>query len=113
MLAAGHAASFDLFNLCAWVKNNGGMGSLYRSRHELVFVFRNGKQQHRNNVQLGRFGRNRTNVWNYTSANGLPRKGHKRSLELDPTVKPISLVADALFMRTKQERGMLSMRLSR
>ena len=53
MLAAGHAASFDLFNLCVWVKNNGGMGSLYRSRHELVFVFRNGKQQHRNNVQLG------------------------------------------------------------
>ena len=113
MLAAGHAASFDLFNLCVWVKNNGGMGSLYRSRHELVFVFRNGKQQHRNNVQLGRFGRNRTNVWNYTGANGLPRKGHKRSLELHPTVKPISLVADALFMRTKQERGMLSMRLSR
>ena len=94
--------SFDLFNLCVWVKNNGGMGSLYRSRHELVFVFRNGKQQHRNNVQLGRLGRNRTNVWNYTGANGLPGKGHKRSLELHPTVKPISLVADALLDATKQ-----------
>jgi hypothetical protein len=62
MLAAGRAAGVDLLNLCVWVKSNGGMGSLYRSRHELVFVFRNGKETHLNNVQLGRFGRNRTNV---------------------------------------------------
>src|SRR5580700_6593715 len=68
MLAAGRATGFDLLNLCIWVKSNGGMGSLYRSRHELIFVFRNGKEQHRNNVQLGRFGRNRTNVWNYAGA---------------------------------------------
>jgi DNA modification methylase len=102
MLAAGHAASFDLLNLCVWVKSNGGMGSLYRSRHELVFVFRNGEEQHRNNVQLGRFGRNRTNVWNYAGANGLPRKGRKRGLELHPTVKPIALVSDALLDATKR-----------
>ena len=55
---AGQAAELELINLCVWVKTNGGMGSLYRSRHELVFVFRNGGEQHRNNVQLGRHGRN-------------------------------------------------------
>jgi hypothetical protein len=74
MLAAGRAKDFDLLNLCVWVKSNGGMGSLYRSRNELVFVFRNGKEPHRNNVQLGRFGRNRTNVWNYAGANSFPRR---------------------------------------
>src|SRR6201987_942314 len=102
ILPAGEAASFDLLNLCVWVKNNGGMGSLYRSRHELVFVFRNGKQAHRNNVQLGRFGRNRSNVWNYAGSKGLPRKGRKRTLELHPTVKPILLVSDALLDATKR-----------
>jgi DNA modification methylase len=102
MLAAGEAASFALLNLCVWVKSNGGMGSLYRSRHELVFVFRNGKQPHRNNVQLGRFGRNRTNVWNYAGANGLPRNGRRRALELHPTVKPILLVSDVLLDATKR-----------
>jgi DNA modification methylase len=107
MLAAGRAGSFDLLNLCVWVKSNGGMGSLYRSRHELVFVFRNGEEQHRNNVQLGRFGRNRTNVWNYAGANGLPRKGRKRGLELHPTVKPIALVSDALLDATKRGDAVL------
>ena len=102
MLAAGRGAHFELLNLCIWVKSNGGMGSLYRSRHELVFVFRNGKEQHRNNVQLGRFGRNRTNVWNYAGANSFPRKGRKRAIELHPTVKPIALVSDALLDVTKQ-----------
>ena len=106
MLAAGRAGSFDLLNLCVWVKS-GGMGSLYRSRHELVFVFRNGEEQHRNNVQLGRFGRNRTNVWNYAGANGLPRKGRKRGLELHPTVKPIALVSDALLDATKRGDAVL------
>ena len=102
MQSAGCAASFDLLNLCVWVKSNGGMGSLYRSRHELIFVFRNGDEQHRNNVQLGRFGRNRTNVWNYAGANGFPRKGRKTALELHPTVKPIALVSDALLDATKR-----------
>jgi DNA modification methylase len=102
MLAAGRAAHLDILNLCVWVKSNGGMGSLYRSRHELIFVFRNGKEQHRNNVQLGRFGRNRTNVWNYAGANSFPRKGRKRTIELHPTVKPIALVSDALLDVTKQ-----------
>lgn len=102
MLAAGRATGCDLLNVCIWVKSNGGMGSLYRSRHELVFVFRNGKEQHRNNVQLGRFGRNRTNVWNCAGANSFPRKGQGSALDLHPTVKPIAMVSDAILDSTKR-----------
>lgn len=86
-------------NLCVWVKTNGGMGSLYRSRHELVLVFRNGDTAHRNNVQLGRNGRNRTNVWEYPGAN-VPVRG-KRALEYHPTPKPVTLVADAILDCTR------------
>ena len=102
MLATGRAIGFDLLNLCVWVKSNGGMGSLYRSRHELVFVFRNGKEAHLNNVQLGRFGRNRTNVWNYAGANSFPRKGQASALDLHPTVKPVAMVSDAILDSTKR-----------
>ena len=85
-------------NTCVWVKNNGGMGSLYRSQHELVFVFRNGKGRHRNNVQLGKFGRDRTNVWEYAGANTFSRQGDEGNLlALHPTVKPVALVADAIL----------------
>ena len=69
LLAAGRAAYGELKNLCVWVKDNAGMGSFYRSQHELVFVFKHGRNGHRNNVQLGRFGRNRSNVWHYPGAN--------------------------------------------
>jgi hypothetical protein len=100
MVAAGDASSLHLINLCVWVKTNGGMGSLYRSQHELVFVFRNGAAPHCNNVQLGRFGRNRTNVWTYAGANGFPQKGRERALDLHPTVKPIAMVADAILDST-------------
>jgi DNA modification methylase len=103
MLAAGQANRLDLLNVCVWVKTNGGMGSLYRSQHEMVFVFRNGPQPHRNNVQLGRFGRNRTNVWVYPGANSFTRKGGERALDLHPTVKPVGLVADALLDSTAQQ----------
>jgi DNA modification methylase len=102
MLTAGRTLGLDLLNLCVWSKSSGGMGSLYRSRHELVFVFRNGKQQHLNNIQLGRFGRNRTNVWNYPGVNGFARKGQGNDLELHPTVKPVALVADAVLDSTKR-----------
>jgi DNA methylase len=98
MLAAGRTSGCDLRNVCVWVKSNGGLGSLYRSRHELVFVFRNGKEPHLNNVQMGRFGRNRTNVWNYPGVNTFARNGS----ELHPTVKPIQLVADAILDSTKR-----------
>lgn len=59
---AGKATYSEIMNLCVWAKDNAGMGSLYRSQHELIFVFKNGRATHRNNVQLGRFGRNRTNL---------------------------------------------------
>ena len=98
MLAAGGQVYDSLLNLCIWVKDNGGMGSLYRSRHELVFVFRNGKGSHRNNVQLGKYGRNRTNVWEYPGVNTLSRQGEEGNLlALHPTVKPVGLVADAVL----------------
>ena len=92
MLAAGKAAGATMLNLCVWVKDNGGMGSLYRSQHELVFAFKNGSGPHRNNVQLGKFGRNRTNVWSYPGANSFARTtGEGNLLALHPTVKPVAL----------------------
>lgn len=98
VLAAGKHAYDALLNLCVWAKDKGGMGSFYRSQHELIFVFRNGKASHRNNVQLGKFGRNRTNVWQYPGVNTLSRQGEEGNLlALHPTVKPVSLVADALL----------------
>jgi DNA modification methylase len=102
MMAAATSAGLDLLNLCVWVKPNGGMGSLYRSRHELVFVFRNGSEPHQNNVQLGKFGRNRTNVWNYAGANSFARRGTKRGTELHPTAKPVLMVSDAILDCTQR-----------
>jgi DNA modification methylase len=102
MVAAGQASECEYLNLCVWAKSNGGMGSLYRSQHELVFVFKNGKAAHLNNVQLGRFGRNRTNVWNYPGFNGFRRRGTEDGVSFHPTVKPIALVADAILDSTKR-----------
>jgi hypothetical protein len=74
------------------------MGSFYRSRHELIFVFKNGKGPHRNNVMLGQYGRNRTNVWEYASASTFSRQGDEGNLlHSHPTVKPVALVADAIL----------------
>lgn len=89
LLTVGKSVFGTLLNLCVWAKDKGGMGSFYRSQHELVFVFRNGKASHRNNVQLGKFGRNRTNPWQYPGANTLSRRGDEGNLlALHPTVKP-------------------------
>ena len=84
-----------LKNICVWVKNNAGMGSLYRSQHELIFVLKNGAANHINNVELGKHGRSRTNVWEYP---GLSSFGRDREEQLNshPTVKPVALVADAI-----------------
>src|ERR1700732_174557 len=104
LLAAGAEAYGELKNLCVWVKDNAGMGSLYRSQHELVLVFKQCGGSHRNKVQLGQFGRNRSNVWNYPGANSFARCGAEGNLlALHPTVKPVALVADALLDCT--ERG--------
>ena len=97
-LGAGAKTYGDLLNLCVWVKSNGGMGSLYRSQHELIGVFKNGKARHRNNVELGRHGRNRTNVWTYPGVAGFGRQNEEGVLlSLHPTVKPVALVADAIL----------------
>jgi DNA modification methylase len=101
VLGAGEAA-FDAFlNMCVWTKTNGGMGSLYRSQHELVFVFRKGGTTHRNNVQLGRFGRNRTNVWKYAGVNTF-REGRMEELIAHPTAKPVAMIKDALLDVSKR-----------
>jgi DNA modification methylase len=92
---AGDAVYGALLNLCVWNKSNAGMGSLYRSKHELVFVYRVGKASHFNAVELGRHGRNRTNVWDYASVNTL-RGSRREDLDLHPTVKPVGMVADAI-----------------
>jgi hypothetical protein len=98
LLAAGNQVYDELLNMCVWVKDNGGMGSFYRSQHELIFVFRKGKGPHRNNIQLGQFGRNRTNVWNYPGIQTLSKQGEEGNLlAMHPTVKPIAMVADAIL----------------
>jgi DNA modification methylase len=98
LLTAALGVYLELKNLCAWVKDNAGMGSLYRSQHELVLVFKSGAAPHRNNVQLGQYGRNRTNVWHYPSVSNFGRRGEEGNLLfLHPTVKPVALVADAIM----------------
>lgn len=69
LLEAGHAVLPHLMNLCVWCKTNGGMGTFYRSQHELVFVWKAGNAPHANNFGLGDKGRYRTNVWSYPSGN--------------------------------------------
>jgi DNA modification methylase len=95
------AATQDIYtlqNICVWVKNNAGMGSLYRSQHEFIFVFKAGRGSHRNNVQLGRYGRSRTNIWSYPGANTFGPASEEGPLSPHhPTVKPIRLVADAIL----------------
>jgi len=96
LLTAARGVYADLKNLCVWNKTNGGMGSLYRSKHELVFVLKNGTAPHVNNVELGRHGRYRTNVWDHA---GISSLGANRNddLAMHPTVKPVALVADAIM----------------
>jgi DNA modification methylase len=86
----------ETLNLVVWNKSNAGQGSFYRSQHELIGVFRVGGHPHRNNIELGRFGRNRSNVWTYAGVNTFGR-GRMEALAAHPTVKPVSLVADALL----------------
>jgi DNA modification methylase len=98
LLGVGEQVYGELLNLCVWVKDKGGMGSLYRSAHELIFVFKNGRGKHRNNVQLGVYGRDRTNVWRYPSASTFSHQGDEGNLlALHPTVKPVAMIADAIL----------------
>jgi DNA modification methylase len=95
MLAAGRKVYSELKNLCVWNKSNAGMGSFYRSKHELVFVWKSGTAAHINNFELGQHGRSRTNVWDYAGISSL-RAGRLEDLAMHPTVKPVALVADAI-----------------
>jgi DNA modification methylase len=95
MLAAGSGIFSELKNLIVWAKDNGGMGSFYRSRHELIFAWKVGDAPHHNSFELGQHGRHRTNVWQYRGVNTL-RAGRMEELQLHPTVKPVAMVADAI-----------------
>lgn len=96
ILAAGEVGYSEFKNLCVWSKSNGGMGSLYRSAHELVFVFKAGTAPHINNVELGKNGRYRTNVWSYAGVNSFGAT-RDEELAMHPTVKPVGMVADAIL----------------
>ena len=97
---AGKRVYSELKNVCVWNKQLGAMGSLYRSQHELVFVFKNGTDPHINNIELGKYGRTRTNVWDYYGA--AAGGSGKEKLKFHPTVKPIQLVADAIIDCSRQ-----------
>jgi DNA methylase len=101
LTAAARLCELPLLNICVWIKTNAGMGSLYRSQHELVHVFKAGDEAHLNNVQLGRYGRSRSNVWQYASVNSF---GAERDdlLALHPSVKPVKLLSDAIRDVTKR-----------
>ena len=98
---AADDAYTELKNICVWSKSNAGMGSLYRSAHEFVFVYKNGRAKHINNVELGRFGRSRTNVWQYAGMSSFG-KDRDASLAGHPTPKPLALVSDAILDCSKR-----------
>jgi hypothetical protein len=99
MLSAGRRVYAEFKNLCVWAKDAAGMGSFYRSQHELICVFKHGRERHRNNVQLGQFGRNRTNLWSYPCPRSFARTSEEEGnlAALHPTVKPVALIADAIM----------------
>jgi DNA modification methylase len=98
IIVAGRNTYTELKQLCVWNKDNGGMGSFYRSKHELIFVFKNGTAAHTNNFELGQHGRYRTNVWDYSGMNSFTgRDSEDELLKKHPTVKPVKLVADAIL----------------
>jgi DNA modification methylase len=99
MLEAGESVYSDLKNLCVWTKDNGGMGTFYRSKHELVFVWKVGDGHHLNNVELGKNGRYRTNVWEYRGAS---KTGADAELAMHPTVKPVPMIVDAIKDATRR-----------
>jgi DNA modification methylase len=94
-LAAGEQAFAELKNVVVWNKTNGGMGAFYRSKHELIFVFKQGTAEHTNSFGLGETGRYRTNVWDYAGISSIG-SGRSEELAMHPTVKPVALIADAI-----------------
>lgn len=100
ILEAANKVFSSFINLAVWDKGTGAMGSLYRSQHELCFIFKNCKEPHTNNVELGKNGRYRTNVWKYSGVNSFGR--HKQDIKLHPTVKPVEMLYDAILDVTKR-----------
>lgn len=97
ILAAGQTSYSALLNLCVWVKHQAGMGSLYRSQHELAMIYKSGTASHQNNIQLGRFGRYRSNVWQYGGIQAMRHSEEGDLLAQHPTVKPVQMIADAIL----------------
>lgn len=95
----------ELKNICIWNKTNGGMGSFYRSKHEMCFIYKSGKERHINNIELGRYGRYRTNVWDYQGVNCFGSE--KDNLQYHPTVKPVAMLKDAILDVTKRNQIVL------
>jgi DNA modification methylase len=95
LFEAGHSVYGDMLNLAVWVKSNAGQGTFYRSQHEMVGIFRVGDEPHLNNIEQGRHGRNRSNVWHYAGVNSF-RAGRLDELQCHPTVKPVAMVADSM-----------------
>ena len=95
VLEAGEAVFTEFKNLVVWNKTNGGMGAFYRSKHELIFVFKRGEAPHTNSFGLGQTGRYRTNVWDYAGISSIGA-GRADELAMHPTVKPVALIADAI-----------------
>ncbi|WP_299076683.1 site-specific DNA-methyltransferase [uncultured Ruegeria sp.] len=102
VLEAADGVYQEMKNLCVWAKTNAGMGSFYRSQHELVFVFRNGTGAHINNFRLGETGRHLSNLWSYAGANTF-REGRMEDLAAHPTVKPMDMVKDAIMDCSKRD----------
>lgn len=105
LLSAARDIYPKMLNIIVWNKKNGGMGSFYRSQHELILVFQNGKGSHVNNVELGKHGRYRTNVWHYAGVNSFGSE--QKNLKMHPTVKPVELVRDAILDASKRDNIVL------
>lgn len=105
VVTAGKAMYNELKNICIWNKDNGGMGALYRSKHEMIAVFKHGQKPHINNIKLGKHGRYRTNVWDYKGVNSFGKQ--QEDLKLHPTVKPVALLIDAIKDCTRRHQLVL------
>jgi DNA modification methylase len=101
MLVAGRASDLALYQIIVWVKSNGGMGGIYRNQHELICAFSVGDDKPLDNVELGKRGRNRTNVWHYAGMSAFGRE-RDQLLAMHPTVKPVAMIADAIRDCTKR-----------
>lgn len=94
ILLAADGIYKSLKNICVWNKENGGLGSMYRSKHEFIFVYKNGATSHHNNIRFGKYGRTRTNVWDYAGINSFGK--NRADLKFHPTVKPVEMIKDAI-----------------